>query len=634
MANKTGTPGADSLRGTASVDTLRGEGGSDQLFGLGGIDRLEGGVGNDTLDGGIGNDSLLGGAGNDVYIVDNVRDRITEAAAGGTDTVRSGISFVLPGNVENLIFTGTGAINGSGNTSANSMAGNGGKNVLLGLAGNDRLDGGSGNDSLIGGAGIDSLVGGVGNDRLDGRSGADVMSGGTGSDVYLVDDVGDLVQDAVAAAVGSISLRALGNPIQAALAGDVDVVQSDTIDLDLEDLAPDGGIEIARVLGDQALNIIGDTDSAQSLAGNDTQNTLTGGSANDTQSGGAGNDSLIGNDGDDTLDGGADSDAMAGGDGNDVYVVDQGDDDVIELAGAGSGTDTIRSSVGFTVPENVENLTLIGTGNIDGEGNDAGGSYSGAAYVVFGTDQGLGTIDLDDVAAGEGGFKIIGENNSDRAGTVALAGDINGVGFDDLIVGAYRNTAGGSNSGAAYVVFGQDFNGLATLGSDGDDSLVGTSGGNTLLGGQGDDTLDGGAGNDVLIGAVGNDRLVFDAADTLRVDGGLGFDVLAVGGSAVTLNLTTVNDTEHYALYTGIEIIDLTGTGANTLTLDIQDLFHLSDTANTLRVDGNAGDVVTTADTGWGVGVANVDIAGYTTYTNGEATLIVDSDITRTGIQT
>lgn len=67
--------------------------------------------------------------------------------------------------------------------------------------------------------------------------------------------------------------------------------------------------------------------------------------------------------------------------------------------------------------------------------------------------------------------------------------------------------------------------------------------------------------------------------------------------------------------------------------LDIADLLRLSVTSNTVRVDGNAGDSVATGDDGWGAGVADADLAGYTTYTNGEAKLIVDSDVTRSGIQ-
>ena len=66
-------------------------------------------------------------------------------------------------------------------------------------------------------------------------------------------------------------------------------------------------------------------------------------------------------------------------------------------------------------------------------------------------------IDLDDVAAGDGGIKIVGESTRDFAGKAVAGGfDINGDGFADLIVGAYGNDTGGDRAGAAYVVFGVD----------------------------------------------------------------------------------------------------------------------------------------------------------------------------------
>ena len=60
------------------------------------------------------------------------------------------------------------------------------------------------------------------------------------------------------------------------------------------------------------------------------------------------------------LDGGAGADTMLGGAGNDTYVVDATTDVVTEAAG--QGTDTIQSSVTYTLGANVENLTLTGTG--------------------------------------------------------------------------------------------------------------------------------------------------------------------------------------------------------------------------------------------------------------------------------
>jgi hypothetical protein len=64
-------------------------------------------------------------------------------------------------------------------------------------------------------------------------------------------------------------------------------------------------------------------------------------------------------------------------------------------------------------------------------------------------------VDLDDIAAGNGGFKNQGENGFNLAGrSVSAAGDMNGDGIDDLIVGSHGNSSGVSNAGAAYVVFG------------------------------------------------------------------------------------------------------------------------------------------------------------------------------------
>ena len=84
--NRTGTAGANTLRGGPLGDTLRGLGGNDTLYGLGGNDRLYGGSGNDRLFGGAGRDLLEGGTGNDVISArDRTRDTIRCGA--GRDTV-------------------------------------------------------------------------------------------------------------------------------------------------------------------------------------------------------------------------------------------------------------------------------------------------------------------------------------------------------------------------------------------------------------------------------------------------------------------------------------------------------------------------------------------------------------------
>jgi len=132
-------------------------------------------------------------------------------------------------------------------------------------------------------------------------------------------------------------------------------------------------------------------------------------------------------------------------------------------------------------------------------------------------------------------------------------------------------------------------------------------------------SVSGAGGADVLKGAVGDDVLVFDSADRL-VDGGSGEDTLQFVSTGQLLDFTAIANNRH----TGIETIDLTGTGNNSLTLATLDLLDLSDSTNTLRVDGNTGDSVNAMGVWTDGGVAG----GYHTYTQGAATLLVDVDVT------
>ncbi len=95
---------------------------------------------------------------------------------------------------------------------------------------------------------------------------------------------------------------------------------------------------------------------------------------------------------------------------------------------------------------------------IDARGGDPGGdSFAGESYVVFGKASGFGaSLDLASLD-GTNGFRLDGIDADDFSGqSVASAGDVNGDGFADLIIGAYRGDPGGHpEAGESYVVFGK-----------------------------------------------------------------------------------------------------------------------------------------------------------------------------------
>ena len=104
--------------------------------------------------------------------------------------------------------------------------------------------------------------------------------------------------------------------------------------------------------------------------------------------------------------------------------------------------------------------SVSSAGDVDADGHDdllvgahregSGGTYAGAAYLVMGPVSGTQDLSIADV-------KLIGEAASDRAGiSVSSAGDVDADGFSDLLIGAHGEDSGGSEAGAAYLVFGAD----------------------------------------------------------------------------------------------------------------------------------------------------------------------------------
>ncbi len=129
--------------------------------------------------------------------------------------------------------------------------------------------------------------------------------------------------------------------------------------------------------------------------------------------------------------------------------------------------------------------SVSSAGDVNGDGyadlivganrGDGGGTDAGEAYVIWGqADKEFGTLGndgrwvIDTTALGDAGFIIQGDAAGDSFGVlVASAGDVNGDGYADLIVGAYGGDDGGNEAGEAYVIWGQASKAYGTLGSDG-----------------------------------------------------------------------------------------------------------------------------------------------------------------------
>ncbi|BDI17424.1 hypothetical protein ANSO36C_32260 [Nostoc cf. commune SO-36] len=497
-----GTLVADKLTGTEKSDIISGLQGNDTLQGLGDNDTLNGGDGNDSLDGGAGADSLIGGKGNDIYIVDNLNDSITEGLNAGTDLVKSSVTWVLGANLENLTLTGSEAINGTGNSF---------NNILIGNAAANFLSGENGNDSLTGDVGDDTLVGSVGNDTLDGGLGADSLIGGAGNDIYIVDNLSDSITEGLNAGT--------------------DLVKSSVI------WVLEANLENLTLTGSEAINGTGNN-LKNILIGNTGANILSGEDGNDSLIGGVGNDTLFGGVGDDTLDGGLGSDSLIGGAGNDIYIVDNVNDSIIE--GLDAGIDLVNSSVNWVLVDNLEKLTLTGSGAISGTGNSLNNILTGnsGANTLRGEDGN------DSLIGGSGNDTLLGGVGDDTlnggAGVDSLDG---GVGNDIYTVDNVNDSIiEGLDAGTDLVnssitwVLGNNLENLTLTGSkliNGtgnslNNTLTGNTGANTLIGGDGNDSLSGNSGNDTLLGGLGDDLLA----------GGVGLDVLTGGIGQDSFNLT------------------------------------------------------------------------------------------------
>jgi len=554
---------------------------------------ITGNGGNNLLDGGTGADTLIGGAGNDTYAVGNVGTIVKEDLNAGVDLVRSSFSYALGANLENLILTGSAAINGTGNSLNNVIAGN---------EGNNRLDGGTAADTLIGGAGDDTYVVDSSDDVVREFFNAGLDSVQSSVSHALFTNVENLTL------TGSASINGTGNSLN-------NVITANAANNILDggtgaDTLIGGEGDDTYVVGSTADVVIeatnAGTDTVQALISYSLQSNLENltliGSVSINGTGNGLDNVIAGNAGNNILDGGTGADTLLGGAGNDTYVVDHVGIVVKEEPSA--GTDLVRSSISYALGANVENLTLAGSAAINGNGNGLNNIITGnAANNIL--DGGIGA---DAMSGGIGDDTYLVDDVSDwvSEGVDAGSDTVQSSIFYVLHSNVENLTLTGS---AAINGTGNTLKNIIT-GNSANNMLSGLAGNDELDGGAGHDILNGGAGSDILTGGAGSDSFQFALADSrlstsntssfsgdIIRDYQFGTDVVD-GPTAVSAAKMSRLNLAALATYTDITIIDalttnLTAAGANTWAANRSALitFDAGASAKTFLVmgDGLAG---------------------------------------------
>jgi Ca2+-binding RTX toxin-like protein len=435
---KTGE-GAGTVTAGQGANQITGGGGADTITALDGGNFIDGGNGTNVLTSGSGNDEFLSGTGQDTITAGAGNDVIT--VSGGADTVDSGadndrlivdygaLNSAVTGSVTGALLSGyTGTF---ADTATNHVDFVGTENFTISTgSGNDIIQTGDGLDVLLGGSGRDELRSGGGADYLSGGAGADWMYGGDGDDIYIVQNGGSVADKA-------FELNGEGT----------DVVRSSV---------------------------------SYSLSGQYIENlTLTGtGNINATGNGLA--NTIVGNGGNNYINGGTGPDQMYGGAGDDTYIVQNGGsvaDKAFELNG--EGIDLVQSSVSYSLAgQYIENLTLLGTGNINATGNGLANTIlgnSGNNYINGGTGP-------DQMYGGAGDDTYVVQNG----GSVAdKAFELTGEGTDLVQSFISYGLAGQAIENLTLMGAGN----IKAVGNSLDNIITGNSGANTLTGGDGIDTF-------------------------------------------------------------------------------------------------------------------------------------------------
>ena len=387
-----GLPSGDVTFTVVNFQNVTGSQADDIITGNNLNNNLNGGAGDDILFASAGNDTLIGGDGVDIVdygqLATNITLDITLQAQGivnkgalGTDTVQAE-AFLGNADFANVIDAAT----------SNSINVDLGQNSLtvLGLPSGDVTFTVVNFQNVTGSQANDIITGNDLNNILNGGTGADTLIGGLGNDSYYVDNTADIIIEN--------------------LNEGTDTVFS-IIDYTLGD-----NLENLTLQGTTAINGTGNTLN-NSITGNAADNVLTGGTGADTLTGGLGNDTLT------------------GGLGNDSYYVDNTADIIIE--NLNEGTDTVFTTISYTLSANVENLTLQGTTAINGTGNSLNNILTGNSAVNT-INGGIGN---DTLNGGIGNDILLGGVGADDL-TGSIGNDFIYLGANDNAVDTVRYTAG------------------------------------------------------------------------------------------------------------------------------------------------------------------------------------------------
>lgn len=518
-----GDSGDDDIEGSANNDIICASAGNDTVYGGDGDDLIYGGDGNDVLKGEGGADTVYGGAGddaiynnpdknyfyggtgNDTYYLNSSENVITENANEGTDVISTSVTHTLEDNIENLILTGTDAIDGTGNSLDNYIIGNSAANTLIAGSGSDTLEGAAGNDHLYGDAGDDLYIYNLGDgaDTITEASGTDTISFGTGitknNIVFNSNADGDLIITFTGSTDSIVIPSALisgNNQIENFVFADGTSYTYEEV-LSLHDYPLAAGLKSAELAEDasiildvlaNAFDVDGDTivlDSyTQSANGTITLNE---------------NNQL-------------------------VYTP------VANYHGTDSFTYTLSDGNGGTVTQTV-NLTVNSVNDAPIAALTSATLYEDSSAVLDvianSTDIDGDTLTISEFTQGTNGTITLNASNQ-----LVYTPNTSYKGTD-----SFTYTISDGNGGITTQTVTLTVNELPTgiTGTNNSDYLMGNYKNNLITGNGGDDTLDGGLGADTMIGGSGNDTYYVDNTNDVIVENpGDGMDIVCSSVSYTT----------------------------------------------------------------------------------------------------